>query len=192
MINLIIFGAPGSGKGTQSDLIAQKYSMQHISTGDLLRAEMAAGTELGQLAESYIAKGELVPDDVIIKMLSEKLEQQHADSKGIIFDGFPRTVAQAETLEKMLARYGQKITALLEIEVVEAELIERMLKRGKLSGRSDDNLETIQHRIRVYHDQTAPVIDFYKRQQKYHHIAGTGSIDDVALRITTVVDSLID
>jgi adenylate kinase len=191
MLNIIIFGAPGSGKGTQSALLKKKYNLLHISTGDMLRAEIAAGTELGKLANSYITQGHLVPDEVIIDMLSEKLEQRDQNNNGIIFDGFPRTVAQAEALETMLAGHGEAIDCMLEIDVEEQELISRLLKRGQESGRSDDNLETIQNRLQVYRHQTAPVMGYYGRAGKYCHVEGNGTIDDIFGRIAEKLDSYL-
>jgi adenylate kinase len=190
MLNIIIFGAPGSGKGTQSERITNKYKLLHISTGDMLRAEIAAKTQLGDLAHSYIAKGHLVPDQVIIDMLAEKLKQSATNHKGIIFDGFPRTVAQAEALDALLKQNKQDVTAMLELEVEKDELINRLLKRGEESGRDDDNLETIQNRLQVYHHQTKPVMDFYKNAGKYNHIEGNGSIDEIFERIAQTLDKL--
>ena len=166
MLNIIICGAPGCGKGTQSDLIVKKYSLTHLSTGDLLRKEIAEKTELGITADSYISKGELVPDTMIIDILSKHVENQHDDSNGIILDGFPRTVAQAEALEVMMKNLNKEISVLVDLKVAENELIERLLIRGKTSGRSDDNMETIKKRLDVYHKLTEPVNDFYKNRNQ--------------------------
>jgi adenylate kinase len=190
MLNIIIFGAPGSGKGTQSERITEKYNLLHISTGDMLRAEIAAKTELGELAHSYISKGQLLPDQVIIDMLAKKLTDTAAGHKGVIFDGFPRTVAQAEALDVLLKKNNQDVSVMLELDVEKEELITRLLKRGQETGRSDDNLEVIQNRLEVYHNQTAPVIDYYKAAGKYTHIKGTGSIDEIFGRIATALDKV--
>lgn len=189
MLNVIICGAPGCGKGTQSALIVEKYGLKHLSTGDLLRSEMAEKSELGIIAESYISKGQLVPDDMIISILSKKIEGFGDDIKGIILDGFPRTLAQAEALEAMMTNNGKKIDTLLDLSVEKTELIDRLLKRGITSGRSDDNLETITKRLEVYEKQTAPVSDFYKKLDKYSAIHGMGTVEDIFGRIEAVLDS---
>lgn len=189
MLNIIICGAPGCGKGTQSDLIVEKYKLQHLSTGDLLRKEIAGKTELGIIAESYISKGNLVPDEMIISILSKNIEAFGNDINGIILDGFPRTLAQAEALEEMMSKNGKKINVLVDLGVEKQELIDRLLKRGETSGRSDDNLETITKRLEVYETQTAPVSSFYKNLNKYADINGMGSIDEIFGRIASVLDS---
>jgi len=162
MLNIVITGAPGSGKGTQSDLIVREYGLYHISTGDMLRAEIAAGTEIGKKAESLINVGKLVPDEMMIEMLHNEV-LQHADKKGIIFDGFPRTVAQAEALDRMLADMGEKLNILLVMNVEHETLVKRLLERGKTSGRADDNMETIERRLKIYTENTLPVIEFYRQ-----------------------------
>lgn len=187
MLNLILCGAPGCGKGTQSDLIVKKYALKHLSTGDLLRKELAEKTELGKTAETYISQGQLVPDKMIIDILSKHIEMLPDDSNGIILDGFPRTVAQAEALETMLKEHGKEITLLIDIKVDEQELINRLVYRGQTSGRSDDNLETIKKRLDVYHTQTAPVNDFYRKLNKYTSINGMGTIDEIFGRITALI-----
>ena len=159
-MNLIIFGAPGAGKGTQSVKIAEKYNLAHISTGDVLRAEIQAKKELGEIASGYIDKGNLVPDSLIIDMLDKKLGTLE-NASGVIFDGFPRTVSQAEALDGLLEKRGQKVNLLVAIEVPEAELTKRLLLRGEASGRSDDNEETIKKRIQVYEEKTKPVMSYY-------------------------------
>ena len=159
MKNIVIFGAHGSGKGTQSDLIIEKYGLNHISTGDVLRNEMKNGTPLGQTARQYIDEGKLVPDSLIIDMLAKVYDSFGSEHKGVIFDGFPRTVPQAEALKKMLAERGHKVAAMIELDVPEDELMTRLLKRGELSGRSDDNAETIKKRLDVYHNQTSATCD---------------------------------
>lgn len=189
MLNIIICGAPGCGKGTQSDLIVEKYKLQHLSTGDLLRKEIAEKTELGIIAESYISKGNLVPDGMIISILSKNIEAFGNDINGIILDGFPRTLAQAEALEEMMSKNGKKINVLVDLSVEKQELIDRLLKRGETSGRSDDNLETITKRLEVYETQTAPVSSFYKNLNKYADINGMGTIDEIFGRIASVLDS---
>jgi len=186
MLNIVIFGAPGSGKGTQSDLLKQHYELAHISTGDVLRTEIKNGTELGTVAKEYIDKGQLVPDELICDMLDVRLTELGA-VKGVIFDGFPRTVRQAEALEKMLERRGEKVTLLLELQVEEAELLSRLLERGKISGRTDDNEETILSRLKVYHAQTAPLADYYKQKGKHVAINGIGKIEEIFDRIKKAV-----
>jgi len=188
-LNVIICGAPGSGKGTQSELIIKKYNLKHISTGDLLRKEIADGTQLGKDANTYISTGQLVPDDVIIRMIAHKLDTMDKNEiSGIILDGFPRTLAQAEALEKMLEERGEETEVLVDLNVHEDELINRLLMRGKTSGRTDDNLETIQKRLNVYHSQTKPVSEFYKNKGKYASVHGMGTIDEIFKRISSVLD----
>jgi len=188
MLNIVIFGAPGSGKGTQSAKLIEKYGLKHVSTGDLLRAEIKANSPLGQMAESYMSKGQLVPDEVVIGMLDE-LIKKNSDVKGFIFDGFPRTLEQGKALDEMLEKNGQSISLVLSLEVKDEELVERLLKRGEISGRSDDNRETIESRLKVYYDQTAPLKEFYRRQGKLHEIYGEGSIDDIFAAMEKVIDS---
>lgn len=189
MLNIVIFGAPGSGKGTQSENLINKYNLAHISTGDVLRAEMKNGTELGKLAEGYISKGQLVPDEVVIDMLAKVLDSKK-DAAGVIFDGFPRTIPQGEALDKMLAERGQSIAAVVSLEVDEQELIDRLLKRGLQSGRSDDNYETIKARLDVYNNQTSPLKDHYTKSGKLVHIKGIGSIGEIFERISQAIDKV--
>lgn len=189
MLNIVIFGAPGSGKGTQSELLIKKYGLKHVSTGEIFREEIKAGTKLGKLADSYMSKGHLVPDEIVIRIL-EELVKNHRGSKGFIFDGFPRTLAQGEALDKMLAQNGQEISAVLSLEVENEELIERLLKRGEISGRSDDNRETIEARLNVYYHQTSPLKVFYKNQGKLKTIHGSGSIEDIFRSIEKEIDVL--
>ena len=188
MLNVVIFGPPGSGKGTQSEQIIDYFGLGHISTGDILRAEIKEGTELGKIAASFIDRGELVPDSTIIGMLENKLNTLKS-SKGVVFDGFPRTVAQAQALKEMLAKRGESIDVMLNLEVERQELIARLLKRGETSGRSDDNLETIEKRIAVYEAQTAPVMDFYKAEGSYHGIQGVGSVAEIFERIKEAISA---
>ena len=189
MLNIVIFGAPGSGKGTQSERIVEKYGINHISTGDVLRAEIKNGTELGKTAKGYIDQGQLIPDELMIDILASVFDS-FKDSKGVIFDGFPRTIAQAEALKKMLAERGQDVTVMVDLEVPEDELMTRLIKRGKDSGRADDNEETIKKRLHVFHSQTAPLIDWYKNEKKYQHINGLGTMDGIFADICEAVDKL--
>ena len=189
MLNLIIFGAPGSGKGTQSTLIKDKYNLLHLSTGDLLRAEIAEKTELGILADSYISKGQLVPDKMIISILDKALHEKEKNGSysGFILDGFPRTIAQAEALEEILEKRGKEITLLIDLNVDETELVTRILKRGETSGRADDNPETIKSRLAVYHEKTHPLIDFYKNKGKHRAVHGMGTLEEIFKRICEVI-----
>lgn len=189
MLNIVIFGAPGSGKGTQSEKIVEKYGINHISTGDVLRAEMKNGTELGKTAKGYIDQGQLIPDELMIDILASVFDS-FKDSKGVIFDGFPRTIAQAEALKKMLAERGQDVSVMVDLDVPEEELMIRLIKRGKDSGRADDNEETIKKRLHVYHSQTAPLIDWYKNEKKYQHINGLGTMEGIFAEICEAVDKL--
>jgi len=190
MLNVIIFGAPGSGKGTQSDLIISKYGLYHISTGDILRQEIKKQTELGAIAEEYIKTGQLVPDELIIKMLAGVLDA-NPDAKGYIFDGFPRTIAQGEALDKLLREKNTSIIAVLNLMVDEEELLTRLVKRGELSGRTDDTPEIIKNRLEVYRNQTEPLKEYYKKKGKLFNIKGDSSIEDVFEQITDVLDRLI-
>ena len=189
MKNIVIFGAPGSGKGTQSDRMIEKYGLNHISTGDVLRAEIKKGTELGKTAASFIDNGQLIPDDLMVSILASVYDS-FGDHKGVIFDGFPRTIAQAEALKKMLAARGQEVSVMLDLEVPEDELMVRLIKRGQETGRADDNEETIKNRLVVYHSQTAPVIDWYKNDGKYQHIDGVGSMERIFADICAAIDGL--
>ena len=189
MLNIVIFGAPGSGKGTQSERLVEKYGINHISTGDVLRAEIKNGTELGKTAKGYIDQGQLIPDELMIDILASVFDS-FKDSKGVIFDGFPRTIAQAEALKKMLAERGQDVSVMVDLDVPEEELMVRLIKRGKDSGRADDNEETIKKRLHVYHSQTAPLIDWYKNEKKYQHINGLGTMEGIFAEICEAVDKL--
>ena len=189
MLNIVIFGAPGSGKGTQSERIVAKYGINHTSTGDVLRAEIKNGTELGKTAKGFIDQGQLIPDELMIDILASVFDS-FKDSKGVIFDGFPRTIAQAEALKKMLAERGQEVSVMLDLEVPEDELMVRLIKRGQESGRADDNEETIKNPLTVYHSQTAPLIDWYKNEGKYQHINGLGTMEGIFADICEAVDKI--
>lgn len=190
MLNIIIFGAPGSGKGTQSARIKEHYNLNHISTGDLLRAEIKKGSELGKKVEGLIQEGHLVPDETIVNIMEGHI-QDPGDYAGIIFDGFPRTVAQAEALDKMLERHGESVTLLLELNVREEELISRILERGKVSGRADDNEESARERLKVYHNETEPVRNYFAQQGKFVEINGEGTIEEITRRIIESIDKFI-
>lgn len=187
MKNIVIFGAPGSGKGTQSDKIIAEFGVEHISTGDVLRAEIKAGTKLGKTASAYINEGKLVPDSLIVDMLASTLDSKGKDIKGVIFDGFPRTIAQAEALDAMLKERGQEVNVVIGLEVDDAELIKRIVARGKTSGRADDNEETAKKRLDTYYSQTLPLKDFYIKQGKYAKINGVGSIDEIYAEISAAI-----
>lgn len=190
MLNLVLFGPPGAGKGTQAAKLIEKYKLVHLSTGDILRGEMAAGTDLGKQAKSLIEKGELVPDAIVIGMIASKLDQNKS-ANGFIFDGFPRTTAQAGALDKMLAERKIAVTGMIALEVEKQELIDRLLNRGKTSGRADDqDVKIIENRINVYNKETSPVKDYYEKQGKYHAIHGIGSIDDIFNAICKTVDTI--
>ncbi|MDR0798480.1 MAG: adenylate kinase [Dysgonamonadaceae bacterium] len=189
MLNIVIFGAPGSGKGTQSKLIIEKYGLHHISTGDILRQEIEQKTALGLIAEEYIAQGHLVPDQLIIDMMADILDR-YPSAKGYIFDGFPRTLSQGEALDTMLSERNLAITAVLRLQVNEKLLIDRMLKRKEELGRSDDNLETIQNRLHVYKTQTDSLSEYYKKKGKLFKVEGDGLVDDVFEHITEVINLL--
>ena len=181
MLNIVIFGAPGSGKGTQSERIVEKYGINHISTGDVLRAEIKNGTELGKTAKGYIDQGQLIPDELMVDILASVFDS-FKDSKGVIFDGFPRTIPQAEALKVMLKERGQDISVMLDLDVPEEELMTRLIKRGKESGRADDNEETIKKRLVVYNTQTSPL--------KEYHINGLGTMEGIFEDICKAVDTL--
>ena len=190
MKNIVIFGAPGSGKGTQSDLLIEKYGLEHISTGDVLRNEIKNGTELGKTAKGYIDNGQLIPDELMVSILASVYDSFGRGHKGVIFDGFPRTIPQAEALKKMLEERGDKVAAMLELDVPEEELMTRLIKRGQESGRADDNEETIKKRLVVYHSQTQPLIEWYKQEGLHHHINGLGSLERIFGDICAVIDNI--
>jgi adenylate kinase len=188
MLNLIIFGPPGAGKGTQSEKIIRHYNVAHISTGDLLRAERAAGTELGKQADEFIKIGQLVPDEVVIGIVRNFM-RSHDGNAGFIFDGFPRTIAQAEALDTMLVEFDTAIHVVLGLEVEEDELVKRLILRGKTSGRSDDQDEsTIRNRFREYLAKTLPLAAFYRGQQKYREVQGTGEVEDIFSALCAEID----
>lgn len=190
MKHLILFGPPGSGKGTQAKQLEEKFEMIHISTGDLFRYEIGNETPLGLEAKSYMNKGQLVPDKVTIGMLKNKVEM-HPEAKGFIFDGFPRTIPQAEALDHFLEERDESISGLISLKVDDDELINRLLERGKTSGRADDsNVEVIRNRIKVYGEQTSPVYKYYDKKGKSQEILGVGSIDDIFNKLSTAVDQL--
>jgi adenylate kinase len=188
MLNIVLFGPPGAGKGTQSERIIDKYDLIHLSTGDLFRKHIGEGTDLGQLAQQYIDEGNLVPDELVIRMVEVKIESE-MDANGFIFDGFPRTVPQAIALDEMLSQKGLKISAMLALEVDDEELRTRLRLRGKTSGRADDqNDEKINNRIKVYKSETLPVAKYYKKQSKYRGITGVGRIEDIFNHICMAID----
>ncbi|MDR1556161.1 MAG: adenylate kinase [Tannerellaceae bacterium] len=188
MLNVVIFGAPGSGKGTQSELIIKEFGLDHISTGEVLRAEIKNKTGLGMIADGYINKGHLVPDDLIIDMLAGVLDSKK-NARGLIFDGFPRTIPQAEALKEMLNERATGIAAMLNLEVEEEELINRLLERGRRMGRSDDNPETIKSRLDEYHLKTAPLVEYYKKENLHHAIKGTGTVEAIYEQIKEILSS---
>ncbi|HYC40488.1 MAG TPA: adenylate kinase [Chitinophagaceae bacterium] len=191
MFNLVLFGPPGSGKGTQSDKLVEKYGLIHLSTGNLLRGEIACKTPLGVQAQNFMDKGQLVPDEVVIGIIGNCLDE-HPDARGFLFDGFPRTVAQAEALDKLLELKRTGIGLVLALEVSEQELVRRLLDRGKTSGRSDDVDENvIRKRFAVYSKETAPVAEYYQRARKYQAVKGEGTIDQIFESICRAVDKKI-
>ena len=192
MLNLILFGKPGSGKGTQASLIKNKYNLVHISTGDVFRKNMSNKTDLGILAKGYMEKGELVPDEVTVNMLKEELED-HLPCEGFIFDGFPRTSYQAEKLDALLTKYSLNIHLTIALDVDNETLIKRLLNRGKSSGRADDQSEDkINKRLQEYDKKTKPLIEFYTKQNKYKSINGIGEMDDINARIVNLLDNYLN
>lgn len=191
MLNLVLFGAPGSGKGTQSEKIIDKYGLHHISTGEVLRKNIKEGTELGKLADEYISKGHLIPDSLMVDILRQELKGLPKTTKGVIFDGFPRTIPQAQELETILTEMGESLTGVLGLEVAEDELVERMLKRGAETGRADDNIDTIQNRLKVYHEQTEPLKEHYQGKGSYIAINGIGNVDEIFSNIANEIDGRV-
>lgn len=190
MINIVLFGKPGAGKGTQAEFLKEKYNLTHLSTGDIFRFNIKNETDLGKLAKSYMDKGDLVPDEVTIKMLQDTVEK-NPNTKGFLFDGFPRTLAQAEALDVFLATKNWKITATIALEADDEILIKRLLERGKTSGRVDDQDEDkIRNRYQEYNEKTAPLMDFYSNQNKFYPVNGIGSIEEITERLSEVIESL--
>lgn len=190
-LNIVIFGAPGSGKGTQSARLIDKYGLYHISTGELLRDHIRRGTELGRTADAFISKGQLIPDDLMIRILDDTLEREAKGKRGVVFDGFPRTIPQAEALKELLRKRGTDLHAVIGLEVPEEELVDRMIKRGKDTGRADDNPETIKNRLKVYHDQTHPLRRYYNDEGKYIPVNGTGVVDDIFNAIADGLEKMV-
>lgn len=188
MLNIVLFGPPGAGKGTQSEKIIEKYKLTHLSTGDLFRKHLGEGTELGKLARKFMDEGKLVPDEVVIGMVGDKLATTE-DTNGFIFDGFPRTVAQAEALDKLMEENGTQISGMIALDVEEEILKQRIRERGKTSGRTDDQDEAkIETRIRVYLDETLPVASYYEKQGKFSKVNGVGTIEGIFADISKVID----
>ncbi|MDT0645483.1 adenylate kinase [Zunongwangia sp. F260] len=191
MTNLVLFGPPGAGKGTQASILKEKYQLVHISTGDVFRYNIKNETELGKSAKSYMDKGQLVPDQVTIDMLKAEVEGNEG-AKGFIFDGFPRTRAQAEALGEFLASKGEEVDAMIALEVEDEVLVQRLLERGKTSGRPDDADESvIRERIKVYYEETAILKEYYKKDDKYYGVDGVGSVKEITERLSAVIDKLI-
>lgn len=190
MLNVVLFGPPGAGKGTQSERLIEKYGLKHLSTGDIFRANIKGETELGKLAKSYIDKGQLVPDEVTIDLIRSEVAK-FPDAKGFIFDGFPRTNAQAKALDEFLKSLNAEISLMLALEVDEEELFDRLKKRAEVSGRTDDaDPDIIKNRIAVYNNETAPVKDYYHAQDKFVSIDGIGEIDEITDRLFKAIDAL--
>ena len=189
MLNIVLFGPPGAGKGTQSEKLIEKYNLTHLSTGDLFRKNISEGTELGKKAQQFMDEGNLVPDSIVIGMVEDKVKNS-TNSAGLIFDGFPRTVAQADALDKLMNENGTPIDMMLSLVVDEEELLSRLLKRGKMSGRTDDqNPEKIKNRFKVYGNETRPVAEFYRSQGKLSEIHGVGDIDSIFNSLTVAIDA---
>jgi adenylate kinase len=190
MINIVLFGKPGAGKGTQADFLKHKYNLVHLSTGDIFRFNIKSDTELGRLAKSFMDKGDLVPDEVTINMLQSEVDK-NPQAAGFLFDGFPRTIAQAEALDVFLAGKNQEITATVALEANDEILVQRLLERGKTSGRPDDqDEEKIRNRYDEYNQKTAPLMDYYRGQNKFKAVDGIGSIAEVTERLSAVIDTL--
>mgnify|MGYP002857803683 CR=1 FL=1 len=189
MLNLILFGPPGAGKGTQSQFLREKYGLTYISTGEILREEIAAETELGLQVKEIISKGNLVSDEIVADIIEGKIAK-NLQSSGFLFDGYPRTVKQAETLTDILKKFNMELSGVLSLEVPEEMLIERMLERGKTSGRADDNIDSIKHRFVEYDNKTKPVLDYYKDSGKLHAVNGVGAIEDIFKTLCNTIDKL--
>lgn len=191
MLNIVLFGAPGCGKGTQSELLKEKFGLEHISTGEIIRSQIKAQTELGKQMQECISRGELAPDSVVIGMIEQYLDA-HKDIKGTIFDGFPRTTAQAEAFDKVLEGKGDSVDLMIYMDVPEEELVKRILLRGKDSGRADDASEDIiRNRIKIYNEQTAVVADYYRAQGKYVAVPSLGTVDEVLERISAEIEKML-
>lgn len=190
MFNILIFGPPGSGKGTQAVRVSEKFNIKHISTGDILRSEVKQQTELGREAQSIMEKGELVPDELLIEILHSVIEKNKSVA-GFIFDGFPRTLVQARELDQLMKEIGDSIDLVLSLDVHDEEVVTRLLKRAELEGRKDDNRETIQNRLDVYKRQTMPLLDYYKEQNKLEIVEGIGSIEDIFDEICKIIDKYL-
>ncbi|HLA57003.1 MAG TPA: adenylate kinase [Flavobacterium sp.] len=190
MINIVLFGKPGAGKGTQAEFLKEKYNLIHLSTGDIFRFNIKNETELGKLAKSYIDKGDLVPDEITTNMLQDAVNS-NADAKGFLFDGYPRTIAQAEALDAFLESKDSEVTATVALEADDNILVERLLERGKTSGRPDDQDEDkIRNRYQEYNEKTAPLIDYYTNRNKFYPVNGIGSIAEITTRLSSVIDQL--
>lgn len=189
MLNIILFGPPGAGKGTQSQFLREKYNLTYISTGEILREEIAAETEIGLQVKEGISKGQLVSDEIVAKIIEKRIAD-HSQSPGFLFDGYPRTVNQAEILDDIMTKHDMKLSGVLSLEVPEEMLIERMLERGKTSGRADDNLESIKHRFVEYESKTKPVIDFYQSKNQLHPVNGVGEIPQIFENLCKMIDTL--
>ncbi len=192
MINIVLFGKPGAGKGTQAEFLKEKYNLVHISTGDIFRYNLKNNTELGQQAKTYMDQGDLVPDELTIKMLQDEVEK-NTQATGFLFDGFPRTIAQADALEAFLKSKEWNVTATIALEANDEVLIQRLLERGKTSGRADDQDENkIRNRYEEYNEKTAPLIDYYTKKDLFYSVNGIGSIEEITRRISSVIDDFID
>ncbi|MCR5038905.1 MAG: adenylate kinase [Bacteroidales bacterium] len=189
MLNIILFGPPGAGKGTQSQFLREKYHLTYISTGEILREEIAAESELGLQVKEIIGKGGLVSDDIVARIIEKKLSE-NLDSAGFLFDGYPRTVPQAEILDDLMQKYNMALSGVLSLKVPEEMLIERMLERGKVSGRADDNIDSIKHRFVEYNEKTHPVMGFYEAKGQLHHVNGVGEIPHIFANLCSVIETL--
>ena len=189
MLNIVLFGPPGAGKGTQSQFLREKYKLTYISTGEILREEIAAESELGLQVKELIGKGNLVSDEIVAKIIEKKISGNR-HSAGFLFDGYPRTVPQAETLDRLMQEFDLRLTCVLSLEVPEDLLIQRMIERGKTSGRADDNIDSIKHRFVEYAEKTRPVLDFYKDSGKLHPVNGVGEIPQIFEKLCDVIDAL--